>query len=644
MRISPRVASIVALGGLFLVLGLLTAYATWTNLEGQRQLEDVQRAVRLSNGYRDATDGLSEAEIFMHQALEDGGRDPNEFWLVADKIREALTSVAREGSYEDLRVVLDVQAIANDELRKVELFFSNAALGTKDPSVLPDTSVPVEMKALLRAPAAEREAEAAAAMAEVIRSQREGLAFTLGVFAAGAVLMIACLAVLHRSGRRDVRAQVELRSLREVAQTDALTGLGNQRAFEEALERAARVAAVDMYPLALAIVDVDEFKYVNDTFGHDRGDEALRGLGEILRDSSRSEDLAFRIGGDEFAVIMPRTALKPATRMVDRIRDLIADRLQGVTVSIGVSALDPGETDVRLLREQADSALYDAKARGRNMVLLFDQEHSRIPVFQSAKVDACRALLLRPMLDVVFQPIWALGDGRLLAVEALIRPPAESRLAPLEAFQVAERLGRTHELDDICQRSILARVHDLPEGVDLFVNISPHTLEHSGFSARALAAKVGKAGLAPGRVILEMTERSDVPIDRLVPVVEELRALGFQFALDDVGAGTQGFDVLRRLPVDYVKIARVVVAGASRDRAGRAALMAIIAFATEAGARVVAEGVDQDQMLDLIRGLAATETERPALVVHAVQGYLLGRPEAELPGSGSTSLLRQPAA
>lgn len=313
-------------------------------------------------------------------------------------------------------------------------------------------------------------------------------------------------------------------------------------------------------------------------------------------------------------------------------------------MSIGVSALNAGESDVRLLREQADSALYDAKARGRNMVLLFDQEHSRIPVFQSAKVDACRLLLVRPAVDVVFQPIWALGDGRLLAVEALIRPPAESRLAPLEAFQVAERLGRTHELDDLCQRSILARAHELPEGVDLFVNISPHTLEHSAFSPKTLAARVAKAGLAPGRVILEMTERSDVPIDRLVPVVEELRGLGFQFALDDVGAGTQGFDVLRRLPVDYVKVARVVVAGASRDRAGRAALMAIIAFATEAGARVVAEGVDQEQMLELIRGLAATDSERPALAVHAVQGYLLGRPEMELPGGAMTTLLRQPAA
>lgn len=642
-RVPPRVAAALAVFGLFAVLGAATGYAAWSGLQTRDELGDVERAIAINDSYREAIEGLSDAEIVLLRSMQ-GGMAGDAYWPLIESVRAALTRVAAEGGPDDVAAVLEVARLGGETARRVDGFLAGGEGGTPDPSLLPDAAAPLAMKEALRDPAAAREREAMAALGGLIDSQDRSLAITLGVFTAAFATVVMCLYVLRRATQSQLRSQVEIQALREAALSDPLTCLGNQRAFEEKLSELVLGSRGGVQALSLALLDVDEFKHINDTRGHDRGDAVLRDLAAILRERTRHGETAFRLGGDEFALILPAVDQHAATRTADRLREQIATEIQGVTVSVGVASLVPGDADPRLLREQADSALYDAKARGRNMVLRFDAGSSRAPVFRSDKVEACRAAMSKERVQIAFQPIWDLAQGGLLGVEALFRPEESSRLAPAEAFQIAEHIGRAHDLDALCRGSILERASELPEGALLFMNVSPHSLDHPSFSPAGLARQAAQAGISPKRVILELTERSDVPVSRILPVVHELRSLGFGMALDDVGAGTQGFEVLRRVPVDYVKISRSVVAGAGADRAGRAALMAILAFAAEAGALVVAEGIDQERLLAFVRQLGTAQVARPSFLVHAVQGYLLGRPALEMPPAGRSPALRMPAA
>jgi len=218
-----------------------------------------------------------------------------------------------------------------------------------------------------------------------------------------------------------------------------------------------------------------------------------------------------------------------------------------------------------------------------------------------------------------------------LGYEALTRPAPEYGLrGPQEAFDIAERIGRAHDLDALCRAAILARAAELPADALLFVNLSPQTLDHNILAGTALLDAVAAAGLTPDRVVLELTERSMARLDVVVREGARLRALGFKLALDDTGAGNAGLEMLSHLPVDFVKVDRSIVVGAADDGAARAVLAGIIAIARETGAYVIAEGIEDAEMLGLVRhagGPSATRGEG----VRGAQGYFLGRPSPTIP-------------
>jgi EAL domain-containing protein (putative c-di-GMP-specific phosphodiesterase class I) len=175
----------------------------------------------------------------------------------------------------------------------------------------------------------------------------------------------------------------------------------------------------------------------------------------------------------------------------------------------------------------------------------------------------------------------------------------------------------------------------------LFVNISPYTLTHAAFSAESLAEEFKAAGFEPKRVVLEITERSTVSVAIIEFAVEKLREAGFRMALDDVGAGNAGLEMLRRVAVDYVKIDHDVLVSALQDTMARAAVMAIAAFASQAGTRVVAEGIENEPMMELVRWIASGGDDPANSMVYAVQGFLLGQPS---PASGPGEPPKQLAA
>ena len=419
------------------------------------------------------------------------------------------------------------------------------------------------------------------------------------------------------------------------ATRDGLTELGNQTEFQEELGRATALAARYGESLSLALVDLDDFKLANDRNGHRHGDRLLVGLAGLLR-SDRPQDRAFRIGGDEFALILPRTDSAGAAARLERVRAAAIGQLEGVTLSGGVAELDPAAPDADTAVEEADAALYEGKRRGRDRVVRFSELDGAMLVTRS-RSRALHDLLAGTPPEVAFQPIWELGEerNRIVGYEALARPDAGHALSVGEAFEIAERTGRAHDLDALCRRGTLARAHDLPEGALLFMNVAPQSLDQDELAGDALLRSVCFAGLTPDQVVLEITERSSARLDRVVREATRLRGLGFKLALDDVGAGNAGLEMLRTLTVDFIKIDRAVIADSCVGGSARAVLHAVTSFAAEMGAFVIAEGIETEAMLDHVRIPPRREDSSHRIGVQGVQGYLLGRPSPVLPSAAA---------
>jgi diguanylate cyclase (GGDEF)-like protein len=408
------------------------------------------------------------------------------------------------------------------------------------------------------------------------------------------------------------------------ATRDGLTDLPNHRAFEDDFPQAVAAAVRNQDSLALVAVDVDDFKSINDRHGHPHGDAILKRVAAVLG-SLRPEDRAYRIGGDEFAVLLPHTDAEGVHVLGRRlVRNLREAKLE---VTVGVSSSRPGQS-AEHLRAEADAALYEAKRRGGDQLAHFDDIRDDVVVTSPHKRQAVRSLIDDRRLTTAFQPIWDIAQGRLLGIEALLRPDAACGLSgPAEAFDIAEQLGRVHELDMLCVEDALAAVPYLPDGALLFLNLCPSTLGLDADGNDWLRVAVQQAGLPLDRVVIEVTERFGTRTASIIKCLKRLHAQGFKFAIDDVGTGNSGLAMLRQLAVDYVKIDRSIVAAAPTEPGARAVLMAIAAYAQQTGAFVIAEGIEDDETLAFL-GDIDDRTLHGDTVIRGGQGYALGRPAA----------------
>jgi diguanylate cyclase (GGDEF)-like protein len=415
----------------------------------------------------------------------------------------------------------------------------------------------------------------------------------------------------------------------ENATLDGLTRLPNHRAFAADLDAAVSRARRHGEQLALVALDVDDFKFVNDRHGHRRGDDLLRDVAGILGDG-RAGDRAFRTGGDEFVLLLPRTAEAGAETVTAKLLDRLD--AAGIRVSAGVADLRPGH-DPEALHQQADAALYEAKRRGGHQVAAFGEIADETSATSAEAGLALRTLLDLGDVECVFQPIWDLREGRLLAVEALARMPAGYGFeGPAEAFDVAQRIGRVHDLDVLCASEALRRAgRDLPDDILLFLNLAPQTLDREGRGDDWLLDAIAGAGLPRERVVVEVTERVGARSAAVAAAIGRLRSHGLRIAIDDVGSGNSSLEMLRRTHPDFVKIDRSVVAAADADVSARAVLLAVAAFATQTGAYVIAEGIEDDAALAFVKGLG--ERLGAGLRIDGGQGYGLGRPDPELPAA-----------
>lgn len=415
--------------------------------------------------------------------------------------------------------------------------------------------------------------------------------------------------------------KTELDRFKQASLTDYLTGLGNHRAYQERLTRSLDECAATGSVVTIALLDVDELKVLNDRSGHVTGDRLLASLAQVMRAADLSS-VPYRLGGDEFAIAFTGMTSEVARVRMEHVRATVEARMNGTTVSVGISTTTLEEPNLLVVREQADAALYEAKRRGRNCVVTFDEIRNDHAMFLPARVEEVRGIIAGGTMGVAFQPIWGVYDRRIIGYEALARPKGSDPINPQDAFDIAARIGRAHELDRICRDAILEKARALPAGSLLFLNVNPQSLDREGMLGEALVEAVEAAGLTPAQVVLEITERTVVRTDIVVGEAMRLRAQGFGLALDDAGSGNAGLEMLSKLVVDFVKIDRDVIVRAQAGAGGRGVLAGLIAIAYEMQACIIAEGIEDSAMLDLV--LRAT---RSAPKLSAVQGYYLGRPQ-----------------
>ena len=474
------------------------------------------------------------------------------------------------------------------------------------------------------------------------RTRGEGISALppiLVVIGLAAALGVLTVWMAHRILEPAERLEASLRSLegaygraRSEALLDGLTGLGNHRAFQEEMERQWSGARRYSRPLALLLLDLDEFKDINDAEGHAAGDLLLRRLASVITDSLRRSDRAFRVGGDEFAIILPDMDADRAHVVARRLLATCLepegqrDAFPVISFSAGISAIPGTARDRETLYRHADAALYWSKRHGRTCVTLYDHERHETDALdhQPAELSALVARIAATgAIRAVFQPIYNLVTGAPQGFEGLVRPlPKSGFNNPGTMFAAAEATGRTVELDIACLNVVMEAAARLSLPGTLTVNLSPRTLETDEFSILALLRMIVRHGLDPRRIVLELTEREAVEdIDRLRNAVESCRVAGIRVAADDVGAGNAGLRLLSQLRFDIVKIDLSLVQGGHRQSQSLEIVRTLRDLADRWGATVVAEGIETPAQLEVVRSLG----------IAAGQGYLLGRPAEHPP-------------
>ncbi|MFP3603495.1 putative bifunctional diguanylate cyclase/phosphodiesterase [Paraburkholderia sp. SIMBA_053] len=447
-----------------------------------------------------------------------------------------------------------------------------------------------------------------------------------GCFLIGASLCSVWIAslVMKRMRERVSRAEKDLEYL---ASTDPLTDLPNRRAFYDELKMRLHKASAANKRVALMMVDLDNFKTVNDTLGHGAGDELLKQVAEALRNVVRPHDLVSRIGGDEFAIVLgPDASRVRARATAGRVarnlsRPFVLHGIESaVSASVGFSVYPEDTAEIAELVSNADIALYSAKSRGKSIAVEFQSEMTA-EAQRRARIEAeLRKALEQDGLDIVYQPQFDCLSGRLLGAEALVRwtHPTEGPILPAEFVPIAEN----SDLIVALGRWVLWRAcRDAANwnagtnaGVHVAVNISARQLRTEGFTDEVCTA-LKKSGLPASLLELELTESqlmSNMSVG--IQAMQELRAAGVRLSLDDFGTGYSSLSYLQSFPVHSIKIDRSFIC--PLPNGGQPIVTAIISMAHSFGLLVVAEGVEYQAQLEWLCDARCD----------VVQGFLTGRP------------------
>ncbi|MEM8982627.1 MAG: EAL domain-containing protein [Pseudomonadota bacterium] len=416
------------------------------------------------------------------------------------------------------------------------------------------------------------------------------------------------------------------------ASHDALTGLINRREFERRLKEALSTARSKQQGHVLAYIDLDRFKAVNDSCGHQAGDRLLQEIAAILKDNVRDSDFCARIGGDEFALLLVGCPLDKARQIATTIVSAVADyrfvwqnRLFTIGASVGLVEIGADGGTSEEIMAAADSACYIAKQRGRGRVEVYTAREESIARERGEIVwlKAIQTALANDGFELYTQSILSLsGADHGPAIEVLLRLPDSDGAAsgPRDFMVSAERYQLMPEIDRWVVRSALTAVatHQIkiPENRSLSINLSGQTLGDASFLEFVVDC-LDTSGVAPNRICFEVTETALIAnLTTAQRFIEVLHGMGAEFALDDFGSGLGAFSKLKHLPVDYLKIDGSFTRGLAVDAVNQEMVTAMVKLAETLRFRTVAEEVEDQSDFDAVR----------AMGVDFVQGYVIEKP------------------
>jgi diguanylate cyclase (GGDEF)-like protein len=420
----------------------------------------------------------------------------------------------------------------------------------------------------------------------------------------------------------------------KLAQHDILTGLPNRSLLSQRLKQILAQAQRDGTNVACLFLDFDHFKRINDTLGHDAGDQLLQAVSQRLTSAVRESDTIARLGGDEFVIVLPGLDPAHATfetmTVLSRVRDAfmapfrLADQMPTLTSSIGVSMYPLDASDPVTLIKQADTAMYAAKEAGRNAYRFYTADmNARVQLRLQLETDMRRGLMDDEFF-LVYQPQIEMVSGRAVGVEALLRwrDPDRGIIAPSEFIPIAEESGMIQALGarvlrDACRQ--LAAWHRQGMLLRLSVNLSVQQLQHDSW-LNVVDEALASSGLPAHFLDLEITESVIITHpEKAVATLVKLKQRGVSITVDDFGTGYSSLSYLARLPIQAVKIDQRFVHGLEQNRSDEAIAQAIIAMTHSLGLRVIAEGVETPAQFDFLKRHGCEEA----------QGFLIARPLEE---------------
>ena len=439
------------------------------------------------------------------------------------------------------------------------------------------------------------------------------------------------------SARRRERELQQLKAahdeIRNLAFFDPLTGLPNRRLLLDRLQQTLAASVRSNRKRALLFVDLDDFKTLNDTLGHHIGDLLLQEVARRILAAIREADTVARLGGDEFVVLLqdlselPEDAAAQAKIVAEKILATLhqAYRLDGrecrSSSSIGITVFGTSQDSTNEILQQADIAMYQAKAAGRNTLHFFAPALQTAVNARAEMEEDLRQAIQRKDFRVYYQP--QVDRGVLVGAEALIRwiHPKRGFLSPEEFIPLAEQTGLILPMGDwvletACQQIAVWGARTSTAHLTVAVNISARQLLNPDFVKNVLATLL-RTGANPRRLKLELTESMFVnDLEDVVGKMTELRAQGLRFSLDDFGMGYSSLGYLRRLPLDQLKIDQEFVRDILADASSSAIAQSIISLSKAMGLSVIAEGVETEGQRDFLARLGC----------HSFQGYLFGAP------------------
>ncbi|WP_121372199.1 putative bifunctional diguanylate cyclase/phosphodiesterase, partial [Pseudomonas aeruginosa] len=437
------------------------------------------------------------------------------------------------------------------------------------------------------------------------------------------------------SARRDVEER-----LRHLLHYDELTGLANRRLFRERLHEAAQRARQEEGGLALLLIDLDRFKLLNDSLGHEVADQLLREMAQRLRRTAPEANTLARLAGDEFAILLDGgTGTAALSRLAER---LLVQLRQPVSVlghelilgaSLGISLFSEQAREISVLMSQANLAMQHAKQLGGNTFQFF-RDNLQDSTLERLRLETrLRKAVEEGQLDVHYQPKLCLASARPDSVEALVRwhHPEEGMIPPSTFIGLAEECGLIGEIGEfVLRRACLQAAEWSQRGLNLrvSVNLSVHQLRQ-GDLLDVVRSALADSGLPAAQLELELTESQWLDaLDSVLATFRQLREMGVKLSVDDFGTGYSSLSYLKRLPLDYLKIDQSFVRDLTQNSEDAAIIRAIIAMAHSLDLKVVAEGVETIEQRDFLVAQRCDE----------LQGYLIGRP---LPAHALEEGLRQ---